>query len=235
VPTAQGSYACVLNPGNTLPNAELSQQFSVTAGQPYELIFSYGCATSNNSQSIIASIIDDNGLYLVYSQHSVNPGNTTGYHTYTAIFVPTTPVMTVSFQDTSAAGTNADGLLDNVQVIAVAPFQHPGEYIGTDVETLSYYGHPIIDTKTLTLKVEINNAGQMLALVGPFFDALVGTIDNTGQVTMDNSGSFTGTATFNGNTIVMNVTQYENVGGNFAYSNLVNTRHYILHRVAAAQ
>jgi hypothetical protein len=37
------------------------------------------------------------------------------------------------------------------------------------------------------------------------------------------------------NDFKMNVTQYENVGGNFAYSTLVNTRHYVLHRVAAAQ
>ena len=225
----------MLNPGSALPNAVLSQQFSVNPGQPYELIFSYGSATVTNSQSIIASIVDDSGIYLVYSQHTVNPGNTTGYRTYTAIFAPTTPLMTVSFQDTSSAGTNADGLLDNVQVIAVAPFQHSGEYIGIDVETLSYYGHPIIDTKTLTLKVEINNAGQMLALVGPFFDSLVGTIDNTGQVSLGSTGGFTGTATFSGNTIVMNVTQYENAGGNFAYSTVVNTRHYVLHRVAAAQ
>jgi len=235
VPTEQGSYACVLNPGSSLPNAILGQQFSVNAGQPYELIFSYGCSIKTNSQSIVASIVDDTGNYLVYSQHFVNPGNSTGYHTYTSIFVPTTPVMTLNFQDTSSAGTNADGLLDNVEVIAVPPFNHSGEYIGTDVETLSYSGHPIIDSKTLTVKVEIDDAGRMLALVGPFFDALVGTIDNTGAVTIGSNGDFTGTATFSGNAIVINVTQYENVGGNFAYSTLVNTRHYVLRRVAAAQ
>jgi hypothetical protein len=235
VPVSFGSYAAVLNSGSSTPNAVLTQSFNTAVGQAYQLTFDYGATAKSDSQSIIATLTDANGDYLVSSQYYGTPGVASNYHPFTVIFVPTTAITTLGFRDVSALTTAQDGLLDHVQVIAIPPFSHPGEYVGTDTETLSYYGHPIVDSRTLNVKMEIDTAGRMLVLLGPIYDTTVGTISNGGQVTLGATGAFLGTAALTGDSIVFTVTEYDGVGGNFSYSTLVKTRKYVIHRVGPAQ
>jgi hypothetical protein len=235
VPTSFGTYAAVLNSGSSTPNAVLTQSFSAAVGQAYQLSFDYGPTAKSGGQSIISAITDADGNTLVDSSYDGAAGNNSYYRTYTAIFVATTPTMTVGFRDISSLTATQDGLLDNVQVYAIPAFSHSGEYVGTDVETLSYYGHNIVQSRTLTVKMEIDAAGRMLVLLNPAYENTVGTINDAGVVTLGTTGDFQGTATFTGNHIEFNVTEYGSAGGNFSYSTLVNTRKYNIQRVGPAK
>jgi len=236
--TASGNLR--LSQGNLLlsstagPTGTLSQSFEATVGQAYQLSFAYGGTGVNYEydEMMRATVADLNGNMPVHSvYYSSWRSSEAATSTYNAIFVATSPVMTLSFKDESLPATTQDGLLNNISVMALPGFAHAGNYAGTDVETISFADGTAVDTRTLTVKMQIDSAGRMQAVLGPVYDYTVGTINNGGEVTLGNLGLYTGTATFKGNDIVFHVTEYHGVGGNFNYTATKLTRAYSLHRV----
>jgi hypothetical protein len=230
VPVAGGSYALVLN-SPAGPTGRLSQTFAVTAGQLYQLSYQYAATGQGLNASLLASVTDANGHVVVATQ--VNPSvSTSSYRTITAIFFATTPTMTLSFQDMSTASGARDGLLDNVQIVPAPLFSHPGDYVGTVVETGSFYGGNITLSRTLAIKMEIDTGGRFFALemTSPL-DYNLGTVDDNGVATLGNTGSAIGTATFHGTNLEIVVTSDSGMGANFSNVGLMETRKYVLHQV----
>jgi hypothetical protein len=197
VPVSDGSDALVfLSPNG--PTGVLSQTFATTVNGIYQLTYDYAATGHGINTSMVAGITDANAHALVETQSF--PSTSGGaYRTHTAVFVATTPTMTVTFQDESSGSVTRDGLLDNVQVVAIPPFSRAGNYAGTVVESGSFYGGDITLSRTLAIKVQIDGAGQFFyfEVTSPLSYAQ-GTISDSGTATLGNDGLAVGTATFRG-------------------------------------
>jgi hypothetical protein len=214
------------------PTGILSQSFGATVGAPYLLTFSYGATNAGINESIVVTVTDANGNRLIGTQVYPNAANANA-RTFTALFVATTSPMTLTFQDESGPSVSRNGFLENVQVAINPPFTRAGEYAGAVVETGSIYGGNVALSRSIAVKMDISSAGQFVYLeqTAPVAWA-EGTINDNGSVTFGNAGLYTGTATFQGTDISIDVLSPMNLGGNFDGVGLNEERKFSLHKVS---
>jgi hypothetical protein len=112
-----GTTAVQFNSGDSLPNAVLSQTFTTTVGQQYEVSFDLSAVGyfAQLEQRLVAAIYGDTLLTAkVFSVFSSGTG--TQFKTQTFTFTADGPAITLTFMDVSPVTVNVDMLLDNVQV-----------------------------------------------------------------------------------------------------------------------
>ena len=114
-----GSKMMVLNGGNTLPNAIMSQTFTTVPGQYYVLNYDVGVLSVNTaSQQLGVSVIGANTL-LARIETMVGDGlGVSVWSTKSYSFVADGTLATLNFQDQSASSSGIDLLLDNVRITA---------------------------------------------------------------------------------------------------------------------
>jgi lysophospholipase L1-like esterase len=177
-----GTNMLLLNSANGAPNAVVSQTFSTTIGQNYELIFNIGMLSFGSTQQRLQ--VDVTGAASLVSQSVTLTGNGQGNSDWTQRtypFTATSATTTVTFTDTSPTTFGADLLLDNARVRIAVPNTAP-------VAVANSY------STTVGTSLIVPAAGVLTNDTDAELDtltAVLGTGPTSGNLTLNPNGGFT--------------------------------------------
>ncbi len=115
----------------------LAQTFATVAGQTYTLTFLYGAFGANDPQSLAVSV----GNLATSVANSTGSSNFTNlFNTETFLFTALGATSTLTFRDTSTAGSSTDGLLENVAVSGAVPVPEPASLALLAVSAAGVFG-----------------------------------------------------------------------------------------------
>ncbi len=183
-PAIDGTKLLVLAPGNTAPDAVISQTFSTIPGQPYTLDFSMGINAPNNSELKLKVTISGFALFREQTESLFGNslGNTVGSPKSLGFTADSTRT-TVTFTDVSTGPSPADLLLDNIRISGPA-----GEPNSIPVAVAESYSL-IQDTPLV-----ISAAGVLANDTDADADSLTALLDagpSHGTLTLAGNGGFT--------------------------------------------
>ncbi len=116
-----GANLVVMNSGQSLPNATVTQSFPTIPGQSYALDFDLGVVAFNfTEQKISVEITGANPLLSQIGSEFGNGSGTSVWAQKTYIFIANSTTTTLTFRDQSILTDSIDLLLDNVRVTAIA-------------------------------------------------------------------------------------------------------------------
>jgi lysophospholipase L1-like esterase len=176
-----GTNLLILNAANGAPNAVISQTFSTTIGQEYELVFNVGELSFGNTEQRLK--VDVAGAASLVSDTVILTGNGQGnsdwkQRSYT--FTATSNTTTLTFTDTSSTTVGADLLLDNVRVRIPVPNTAPVAVANSYSTTI---GTPLVVPAAGVLTNDTD--AEMNTLT-----AVLGTGPTHGNLTLNPNGGF---------------------------------------------
>ncbi|MES2657779.1 MAG: Ig-like domain-containing protein [Verrucomicrobiota bacterium] len=121
-----GTKMAIFNAGNSTPDAVVSQAFTTTPGQTYQLSFQVGILANNGAEQKLQVAVT--GTSPLLSQTESLFGNSqanTVWNARSYSFTANSATTTLTFSDISPSTTGADLLLDNVSISPVLTNQAP--------------------------------------------------------------------------------------------------------------
>jgi hypothetical protein len=240
VPAESGDSAVVFS-GSTGLDGIVSQTFSTIAGQAYRLTFHYGETNGipgggfldfDPGIELLATIVDSNGNYLVYSDFFPDIFAYTPYIACTALFTPAGSSTTLTFYDLSHYGAHAAGLVDNVSVSAVPATSHAGAYRGTLKLTRTLLPSDISTVTNIPVTLDVALSGAFTGCFDNSETTFDGTLADSGAVTYGDTEIGTGTVTFGKDTIKMTITETSSFDSNFRAYGVRTTHEFSVTRIS---
>jgi VCBS repeat-containing protein len=112
-----GTKLVAFNTGQSTPNGTLSQSFSTTPGQNYQLQFDTGVFGYNTNEQRLQVSVAGSGNLLSQTVSTFGiGGGSTKWTSQSFAFVANSATTTLTFADLSTSSTNLDLVLDNVQL-----------------------------------------------------------------------------------------------------------------------
>jgi hypothetical protein len=136
---SDGAAMLHFNFGQQTPNGEISQSFSTTIGQTYQLAFDLGAfSTLVQREQRIQVIVEGESVLLSEVRTATSPGDGTDYQPHSFTFVADSTTTTLRFRDVSVQTMNVDLALDNVRIAAPATGE-PGAAFASIARTSGGY------------------------------------------------------------------------------------------------